>query len=110
MSEERSEKEVADITLEDVDVALRICIYFYNKAIKVKKMLERFGLGRATAVTPSSLDDFIRLAFQYASREGMVKPPTEVEEEEEGVTQEELAKFKRLVEKIKRGEVKIEQS
>ena len=106
-------KEEYSITLEDVEIAMRIVAYFYNKAIKAKKLLEKFGLkGKTTTAFPSSFDDVTRMLLQQAIETGAIKlSPTaqQIEAEEEELTEQDVAKFKRLVEKIKAKQVNIEQ-
>jgi nitrogenase molybdenum-iron protein alpha/beta subunit len=111
--EERMSKEEYEITLEDVEIAMRIVAYFYEKAIKAKKLLEKFGVKRATTTAfPASIDDVTRMLLQQAIESGAIKlSPTaqHIESEEEELTEQDVAKFKKLVEKIKAKQVNIEQ-
>jgi len=106
-------KEEYSITLEDVEIAIKVVAYFYEKAIKTKKLLEKFGVKRATTTAfPTSIDDVTRMLLQQAIESGAIKlsPPTQhVEAEGEELTEEDVAKFKKLVDKIKAKQVNIEQ-
>lgn len=106
-------KEEYSITLEDVEVAIKVVMYFYEKALKAKKLLERFGVKRATTTAfPTSIDDVTRMLLQQAIESGAIKLPQtapQVEAEGEELTEEDVAKFKKLVEKIKAKQINIEQ-
>jgi hypothetical protein len=106
-------KEDYSITLEDVEVAMKVVAYFYEKALKAKRLLEKFGLKRATTTAfPTSVDDITKMLLQQAIEAGAIKLPqtvAQVEAEGEELTEEDVAKFKRLVEKIKAKQVNIEQ-
>jgi antitoxin component of RelBE/YafQ-DinJ toxin-antitoxin module len=110
--EERMSKEDYSITLEDVEIAIKVVMYFYEKALKAKKVLEKFGVRRATTTSfPTSIDDVTRMLLQQAIESGAIKlsPTTpQIEVEDEGLTEQDVEKFKRLVEKIKAKEIKIE--
>jgi hypothetical protein len=106
-------KEEHSITLEDVEVAMKVVAYFYEKALKAKKILEKFGVKRATATAfPTSVDDITKMLLQQAIEAGAIKLPqvtSQVEAEGEELTEEDVAKFKKLVEKIKAKQINIEQ-
>ena len=106
-------KEEYSITLEDVEIAIKIVMYFYEKALKAKKVLEKFGVKRATTTAfPTSIDDVTRMLLQQAIESGAIKLPqttSQIEAEEEELTEQDVAKFRKLVEKIKAKQVNIEQ-
>ena len=106
-------KEEYSITLEDVEIAIKIVMYFYEKALKTKKVLEKFGVKRATTTAfPTSIDDVTRMLLQQAIESGAIKLPQttpQIEAEEEELTEQDVAKFRKLVEKIKAKQVNIEQ-
>ena len=97
------EEEIKEITLEDVDLAIKILEAFIRKVEKAKYVLRRVqrfvGYGRR--------DEVFTLAEIFTSRfaEARARKHEEYPEEAE-ITEEDLEKFRKLKEKIEKKQIK----
>ena len=97
------EEEIKDITLEDVDLAIRILEAFIRKVEKAKYVLRRVQ----RFVGYSRRNEIMSLAELFTMRiaESRARKHEEYPEETE-ITEEDLEKFRKLKEKIEKKEIK----
>lgn len=88
-----------EITLEDVETAIKVLEVFLARMRRAQLLLARIRpyTGRATLSYPMNLEDFIKLAVQM-KRQAKEEEGEEVPE----LTREELERIRKIKEKIKK--------
>jgi len=87
-----------DITLEDVEIAIKVLEEFEKKYRDATRILRRLGIRpeRGSALTPENV---MRMVMESSlAGKGVVQPSEEVEEP---ISEEELSRLRSLKEKIK---------
>jgi len=89
-----------DITLEDVETAIKVLNEFLRRSREAQMTIKRFEVTTIGSTRmPSSLQDFMNLAFQSrAQKQGSEQPPSEPEP----LTDDDLARMREIRDKIKK--------
>lgn len=87
-----------EITLEDVETAIRILQYYIMTSRRAESILKSAIQVKSKGINPMNLDfnDFVQLALQIKQQE---KQPQE-QQEEITLTQEDIEKMKKIKEKL----------
>jgi len=87
-----------EITLEDVEMAIRILQYYIMTSRRAESILRNAIQIKSKGINPMSLDfnDFVQLALQIKQQE---KQPQE-QQEEIALSREDIEKMKKIKEKL----------
>ena len=85
-----------DITLEDVEVAIKILYVFLKKQRQAQSLLSRLGVGRASSMYGLSFEQILNMVM---AQKGVQKGDETLEEPI--VTEEELKRMREIASKLK---------
>jgi len=92
------------ITLEDVDIAIKILNEFLKQARRAESTLKRFQayIGRSGGSMPLSMERFVQMAFETIQAQKQAQLETTQEPIEEELTEEELKKIREIISRNKK--------
>jgi hypothetical protein len=98
-----------EITLGDVEVAIKVLTEFLKKQREAEIVLRRLGIGqRQVGMSGLSFEQFVNMAYQQVMEKKKLAEEGEAEVETE-LTDEELSRIREIAEKLKvRSEKQIE--
>lgn len=90
-----------EITLKDVEIAIKILYEFFKKQREAQILLSRLGSSyRTSNVSGFSMEDIIKMVMsQYSANKVSVQQETTTEEDT-NITEEELARIRQIVNKL----------
>ena len=88
-----------EITLKDVETAIKVLMIFERKMREAQRVLRRLGIKQGMYTMPRSFQDFMNLAFASAKAR---TEEMEGEVEEEELSEEELKRLRKIAEKVKK--------
>jgi hypothetical protein len=98
-----------EITLSDVEIAIKVLTEFLKKQREAEIVLRRLGIGqRQVGMSGLSFEQFVNMAYQQVMEKKRLAEESEGEVEAE-LTDEELSRIREIAEKLKvRSEKEIE--
>jgi hypothetical protein len=94
------EREMTEITLNDVEIAIRILTEFLKKQRQAEVLLRRMGIGqRQIGMTGLSFEQFVNMAYQQVMEKKRMAEEAEAEVESE-VTEEDLKRMREIADKL----------
>jgi len=92
-----------EITLSDVEIAIKILYEFIKKTRQAEMMLSRLGISqRQTSTYGLSFEQFVNMAYQQVmAKKRIAEEKAEVEEPQ--LTEEELKRMREIAQKLKSG-------
>jgi hypothetical protein len=90
-----------EITLSDVETAIKVLTEFLKKQREAEIVLRRLGIGqRQVGLSGLSFEQFVNLAYQQVMEKKRLAEEGEAEVETE-LTDEELSRIREIAEKLK---------
>jgi hypothetical protein len=90
-----------EITLSDVEVAIKVLTEFLKKQREAEIVLRRLGIGqRQVGMSGLSFEQFVNMAYQQVMEKKKLAEEGEAEVETE-LTDEELSRIREIAEKLK---------
>jgi hypothetical protein len=90
-----------EITLSDVEIAIKVLTEFLKKQREAEIVLRRLGIGqRQVGLSGLSFEQFVNLAYQQVMEKKRLAEEGEGEVETE-LTDEELSRIREIAEKLK---------
>ena len=90
-----------EITLSDVEIAIKILYEFIKKTRQAEMMLSKLGIGqRQTSAYGLSFEQFVNMAYQQVMEKKKAAERGE-EAEEPQLTEEELKRMREIAQKLK---------
>jgi hypothetical protein len=98
-----------EITLSDVEIAIKVLTEFLKKQREAEIVLRRLGIGqRQVGMSGLSFEQFVNMAYQQVMEKRKLAEEGEAEVETK-LTDEELSRIREIAEKLKvRSEKEIE--
>jgi hypothetical protein len=98
-----------EITLSDVEIAIKVLTEFLKKQREAEIVLRRLGIGqRQVGMSGLSFEQFVNMAYQQVMEKKRLAEESEGEVEAE-LTDEELSRIREIAEKLRvRSEKEIE--
>jgi len=90
-----------EITLSDVEIAIKVLTEFLKKQREAEIVLRRLGIGqRQVGMSGLSFEQFVNMAYQQVMEKKKLAEESEAEVETE-LTDEELSRIREIAEKLK---------
>jgi hypothetical protein len=90
-----------EITLSDVEIAIKVLIEFLKKQREAEIVLRRLGIGqRQVGMSGLSFEQFVNMAYQQVMEKKKLAEEPEAEVETD-LTDEELSRIREIAEKLK---------
>ena len=91
-----------EITLRDVEIAIKVLNEFYKKSREAERVLRRLGISRrSSSIGGLSFERIYQMAVEQAMARKGLTVSQEVLEQETELTEEELKRLREIADKIK---------
>jgi len=91
-----------EITLEDVEIAIRILTEFLKRQRQAQSLLSRFGVQtRSGGMSALSFEQFVNLAYQEVMAKKKIAEGGEAVEPEPTVSDEDVKRMREIAQKLK---------